>query len=56
MHRVPNAWHFAFVDAPTMAIPSEDGDVGADPTGFDRRVFLKQLAQDIPAFFDRVFP
>lgn len=56
MHRVPNAWHFAFVDTPTRAIASEDGDVGADPSGFDRGAFLKQLAQDIPAFFDRVFP
>jgi hypothetical protein len=39
-----------------MAIASEDGDVGADPSGFDRRVFLELLAQDIPAFFDRVVP
>ena len=56
MHRVPNAWHFAFVDPPTRAIASEDGDVAADPPGFDRRAFLEQLAQDIPAFFDRAFP
>jgi predicted dienelactone hydrolase len=56
MHRVPNAWHFAFVDPPTRAIASEDGDIGADPPGFDRPAFLKQLAQEIPAFFDRVFP
>ena len=56
MHHVSNAWHFAFADAPTMPVPSEDGDIGADPPGFDRAAFLKQLAQDIPAFFDRVFP
>jgi predicted dienelactone hydrolase len=56
MHHVPNAWHFAFADPPTTPIPSEDGDIGADPPGFDRPAFLKQLAQDIPAFFDRVFP
>jgi predicted dienelactone hydrolase len=56
MHRVPNAWHFAFVDPPTRSIASENGDVGADPPGFDRRAFLEQLAQEIPAFFDRFFP
>jgi len=56
MHRVPNAWHFAFVDTPTRAVASEDGDVRADPSGFDRGAFLKQLAQDIPDFFDRVSP
>jgi predicted dienelactone hydrolase len=56
MHRVPNAWHFAFADPPAMAIATEDGDLGADPSGFDRRAFLGQLAQEIPDFFDRVFP
>jgi len=56
LHRVPNAWHFAFVDPPTRSIASENGDVGADPPGFDRRAFLEQLAQEIPAFFDRFFP
>jgi predicted dienelactone hydrolase len=56
MHRVPKAWHFAFVDPPTMAIGSEDGDIAADPPGFDRRAFLEQLAREIPDFFDRAFP
>lgn len=56
MYRVPNAWHFAFVDPPTMAIGSEDGDIGADPSGFDRQAFLERLAQDISDFFDRVLP
>ena len=54
-HRVPNAWHFAFLDAPNVPIVTEDGDLGADPAGFDRAAFLKQLALDLPAFFDRVF-
>ncbi|HEY2561704.1 MAG TPA: dienelactone hydrolase [Caldimonas sp.] len=56
MHRVADAWHFAFVDPPTMAIGSEDGDIAADPSGFDRRAFLEQLAREIPTFFDRAFP
>jgi predicted dienelactone hydrolase len=56
LHRVPNAWHFAFSDPPTIAIPTEDGELGADPAGFDRRAFLAQLARELPAFFDRVFP
>lgn len=38
-----------------MAIASEDGDIGADPPGFDRGAFLTRLAHDIPAFFDRHF-
>lgn len=53
LRRVSNAWHFAFMDSPSMAIPSPDGDVGANPPGFDRDAFLKQLAIDITAFFDR---
>ena len=53
LHRVPNAWHFAFMDAPSMALPSPDGDVRANPPGFDRAAFLKQLASEIVAFFDK---
>jgi predicted dienelactone hydrolase len=53
LHRVPNAWHFAFMDPPSMAIPSPDGDVAANPPGFDRAAFLKQLAGEITAFFDK---
>ncbi|MDP1740808.1 dienelactone hydrolase [Polaromonas sp.] len=53
MHRVPNAWHFAFQDTPTMAIPSEDGDLGANPPGFDRAAFLGRLQRELPAFFDK---
>jgi predicted dienelactone hydrolase len=53
LHRVPNAWHFAFMDSPSMSIPSPDGDVAANPPGFDRDAFLKQLAAEITAFFDK---
>jgi predicted dienelactone hydrolase len=53
--RVPNAWHFAFMDPPGMPIPSEDGDVGADPPGFDRRAFLDRLGHELPDFFDKAF-
>ncbi len=55
LHRVPNAWHFAFMDSPGMSIPSPDGDVAANPPGFDRDAFLKQLGVDITAFFDKNF-
>ncbi len=55
IHRVANAWHFAFMDLPTMPIPTPDGDIGADPPGFDRPAFLKQLAAELPAFFDKAF-
>ena len=52
-HTVPNAWHFAFMDTPGMPIPSEDGDVGANPPGFDRQALLDQLKRDLPSFFDK---
>ena len=53
LHRVPNAWHFAFMDTPSMSLPSPDGDVAANPPGFDRNAFLKQLGVEIVAFFDK---
>jgi predicted dienelactone hydrolase len=53
LHRVPNAWHFAFMDTPSMSLPSPDGDVAANPAGFDRDAFLKQLGIEIVAFFDK---
>ena len=53
LHRVPNAWHFAFMDTPSMPIPSPDGDVAANPPGFDRDAFQKQLADEVTAFFDK---
>jgi predicted dienelactone hydrolase len=55
LRRVPNAWHFAFVDTPSMPIPSEDGDIGANPPGFDRQAFLQQLRHDLPLFFDNAY-
>ena len=55
LHRVPNAWHAAFMDSPNMPIPSLDGDIGANPPGFERGPFLKQLADEIAAFFDKAF-
>jgi predicted dienelactone hydrolase len=55
LHRVPNAWHFAFMDTPSTPIPSEDGDLAANPPGFDRRAFLDQLTRDLPTFFDKAF-
>jgi hypothetical protein len=41
------------MDSPSMSLPSPDGDVGANPPGFDRDAFLKQLAGEITAFFDK---
>jgi predicted dienelactone hydrolase len=56
LHRVPNAWHFAFMDSPSMAIVTEDGDIAANPPGFDRPAFLARLGREIPAFFDKTLP
>lgn len=52
LRRVPNAWHYAFMDAPTTPIQSPDGDLAADPPGFDRSRFLEQLGQDLSDYFD----
>lgn len=54
-HGVPNAWHFAFMDTPSTPIPSEDGDLGANPPGFDRPAFLLRLGRELPVFFDEAF-
>ena len=50
---VPNAGHYAFMDTPTMDLPSPDGSVAADPRGFDRAAFLERLAQESIVFFDK---
>lgn len=54
-HQVRNAWHFAFMDRPGSPIPTPDGDVAADPPGFDRQALLTQLQAELPAFFDKAF-
>lgn len=51
--REKNALHFAFMDKPSMPIPTEDGDVATDPAGFDRARFLEKLSADLMAFFDK---
>ncbi len=50
---VPNAGHYAFMNTPTIDLPSPDGSVAADPPGFDRATFLNRLAQESVAFFDK---
>jgi predicted dienelactone hydrolase len=50
---VPNAGHYAFMNTPTMDLPSPDGSVAADPKGFDRAAFLERFAQESIAFFDK---
>ena len=54
-HRISNAWHFAFMDTPSSSIPSEDGDIAANPPGFDRSGLLQRLGRELPAFFDKSF-
>jgi predicted dienelactone hydrolase len=53
MQLVPNAGHYAFMNTPTMDLPSPDGSVARDPQGFDRAAFLDRLAQESVAFFDK---
>jgi predicted dienelactone hydrolase len=52
---VPGAWHFAFMDTPSMPLPTPDGDIGADPPGFDRAALHSQLGRALPAFFDQAW-
>jgi predicted dienelactone hydrolase len=52
---VPGAWHFVFMDTPSTPLPSPDGDIGADPPGFDRAAFLEQLGRSLTAFFDQAW-
>ncbi len=54
-HQVVNAWHFAFMDSPSSPIVTEDGDIAANPPGFDRSALLRRMQQELPAFFDRAF-
>jgi predicted dienelactone hydrolase len=53
LHRVPHAWHFSFMDTPAIALLTPDGDIAADPPGFDRKAFLDTLGEELAAFFDR---
>lgn len=50
---IPNAGHYAFMNTPTMDLPSPDGSVAADPQGFDRAAFLDRFAQESITFFDK---
>ena len=53
MHLVRNAGQHAFMNTPTMDLPSPDGSVARDAQGFDRAAFLDRLAQESVAFFDK---
>jgi predicted dienelactone hydrolase len=55
LHRVPNAWHFAFMDTPTTPLQTLDGDIAADPPGFDRAAFLARLGGELNTFFDQAW-
>lgn len=54
-HAIPNAGHYAFMDTPNIPIPSPDGDLRANPEGFDRSEFQRELAIDLNRFFDHAF-
>jgi len=53
LQTVPNAGHYAFMNTPTMDLPSPDGSVAGNPQGFDRAAFLDRFAQESVAFFDK---
>lgn len=53
LNMVPNAGHYAFMNTPTMDLPSPDGSVAADPQRFDRAAFLDRMAQESVVFFEK---
>jgi predicted dienelactone hydrolase len=53
LNMVPNAGHYAFMNTPTMDLPSPDGSVARDPQGFDRAAFLDRMAQESVTFFEK---
>lgn len=55
LQSVPQAWHFVFMDTPSMPLPTPDGDIAADPPGFDRPAFLATLGRSLVVFFDQAW-
>lgn len=55
LHTVQNAGHYAFMDAPSVAIETAAGDLRADPPGFERPAFLKTLGEALTSFFDEAW-
>lgn len=53
--KIPDAWHFAFMDRPSQPVQTLDGNAADDAPGFDREKLLAQLAVELPAFFDKAF-
>jgi len=41
------------MDPASFPIQTLDGDISADPPGFDRAALLRRLGEEIPAFFDQ---
>lgn len=53
LQTVANAGHYAYMNTPSMDLPSPDGSVARDPQGFDRAAFLDRFAQESVVFFDK---
>lgn len=47
---VPGAGHFAFMAQPVWPLPSEAGDVAANPEGFDRVAYHATLENEVAEF------
>ena len=50
---VPNAGHYAFMDTPTINLPSPNGNMTANPTNFNQTTFLNHMTQESIIFFDK---
>ena len=52
----PEAHHFAFISPFPAALVGQVGPPAHDPPGFDRRVFLTEIDDQILRFFDEALP
>ena len=52
----PEAHHFAFISPFPAALVGRVGPPAHDPDGFDRRVFLAEIDEQILRFFDEALP
>jgi hypothetical protein len=53
LRRVPNAWHFAFMDSPGMSDPQPGRRHRREPAGVRSRCVPEAARRRITAFFDK---
>jgi hypothetical protein len=49
------ALHVAYMDTPSMPIATPDGDISADPTGFNCARLLQHWGKELLTFYDQAW-